>query len=129
MTNVSEVFYLLLGGIIAVTAIDFIGSITSRKLNYNYAYLTPLSFLVYLLLGYFGQKSMANLTWTLLVPAIVGIYDGTIGWRISTMLNANFGKYTENNRKLSLSDRVIGMIGISTIFAFIGYSLAGGKAW
>ena len=33
-------------GIAAISAIDVLGSITSRKWKYNYAYLTPLSIVV-----------------------------------------------------------------------------------
>jgi len=125
MIIINEGLCMLLCGILAITTIDVAGSITSRKWNYNYVYLTPISFLVYTSLGYFGYKYSGNLTWTMIVTAIVGIYDGTIGWKISTVLNANFGKFKESNSKLSLSDRIIGMITISAIFAFIGYSLAG----
>jgi len=124
MTTINEILLLTLSGVLTVTAIDSLGSVTSRKWNYNYAYLSPISFLTYTFLGYFGHKFFGELTWAILVPAIVGIYDGTVGWKISTVLKANFGKYKEYNGKLSLSDRVFGMIGISVLFAFMGFCLA-----
>ena len=123
MSNFAEGIYLLLSGILAVTAIDTVGSITSRKWNYNYAYLSPLSFLVYALLGYFGHRLLGNMTWALVIPAMVGIYDGTVGWKISSVLDANFGKYKEGNAKMSLSDRIIAMIGIAFLFALVGYHM------
>ncbi len=117
-----------MSGVLAVTIIDSLGSITSRKWNYNYTYPSPISFLVYTSLGYFGCKYLSNLTWALIIPAIVGIYDSTVGRKISAVFNANFGKYREGNESLSLKNRVLSMIGVSALFAFIGYSLAGWNA-
>jgi hypothetical protein len=121
MGSFYEAFVLLLVGVFAITVIYSVGSITSRKWNYNYVYLSIFSFLVYTAIGYFGHRLLGNLTWSLVVAALVGIFDGTVGWKISTALNANFGKYKQGNIDTKLSDRVFGMIGVSAFFAFIGY--------
>lgn len=41
--DINVIFLSAIFSIMAVTLIDVLGSITSRKLSYNYAYLTPLS--------------------------------------------------------------------------------------
>jgi hypothetical protein len=53
----NEMFYSITFGIVAVTLIDVLGSITSRKWNYNYALLTPLSFGVYTMIGYYVSET------------------------------------------------------------------------
>ncbi|MBS1508047.1 MAG: hypothetical protein JSS79_15510 [Bacteroidetes bacterium] len=78
---------LLVSGLLAVTAIDMLGSIASRKLNFNYANLTPLSILVYFSLGYRGHF-LSSLPWILIVTWLTGVYDATVGWRLSIILRA-----------------------------------------
>ena len=39
-------------GLLGVTVIDTLGSITSHIMNYNYVYLSPLSYIIYGLIGY-----------------------------------------------------------------------------
>ena len=127
MTIYFETLLLLAVGITTVTVIDSLGSITSRKWRYNYALLSPLSFLVYTAIGYFGYIVLGSSAWVFIIAALVGIYDSTIGWRISTILNANFGKFTQTNRDMKLSERVFGMIIVSVLFAFFGFILSGGS--
>jgi hypothetical protein len=122
--DLSKLFQLFCFGLLAVTMIDTLGSISSRKMNYKYAYLTPLSFFAYGVIGYSGYH-LATLTWTLLIACIIGIYDGTIGWRLSVILKANFGDKEETTKSLSLSYRISGMILISGFFGFLGFIIAG----
>jgi len=110
-------------GIGSISAIDVLGSITSRKWKYNYAYLTPLSFVVYTMLGYYTSQ-IATLNWTLLVGFMVGIYDGTIGWKLAIVLEANFGKFKEQNLKTNTVQRISFMILVSGVFGFAGVFLA-----
>jgi hypothetical protein len=117
--SMNEIFLSIIFSILAVTLIDVFGSITSRKWNYNYAYLTPLSFSVYLLIGYHVSQN-ASLSWALLVSCIVGVYDGTIGWRLAVILNANMGTQRDAALKIDTPTRMLYMVLISTLFAFIG---------
>lgn len=110
-------------GILAVTLIDVLGSITSRKLNYNYTYLTPLSFGAYAMLGYHVSGN-TSLSWALLISSIVGVYDGTIGWKLAIMLDANMGPEKEAALKVDTATRMVYMIFISTFFAFLGSTMA-----
>ena len=122
--DLTNIIVLLASGLLAVTTIDVLGSISSRKLNYKYVYLTPISFLVYFWLGYRGHF-IATLPWTVIIVCLTGLYDGTIGWRLSIILKANFADKEEYTRNLSLSSRVSGMIVMSGIFGFLGFVTAG----
>ncbi|WP_148115051.1 hypothetical protein [Chryseotalea sanaruensis] len=107
-----------------MTTIDVLGSISSRKLNYKYVYLTPISFLVYFWLGYRGH-SISTLPWTLIIVCLTGIYDGTIGWKLSIILKANFADKEEYTKTLSLTSRISGMLVMSGIFGLLGFVTAG----
>jgi hypothetical protein len=122
----SSIYGLLLPvvfGLFAVTLIDVLGSITSRKWNYNYAYLTPLSFIVYTMIGYYVSQT-TSLNWALIIGSLVGIYDGTIGWRLAIIFNANMGEQKEAALKMDTQTRILFMIIISTLFGFLGALLA-----
>ena len=123
MTYLSSALPVILIGILAVTIIDVIGSISSRKLNFPYAYLTPFSLLVYTLIGYFVAKE-ANQNWAILSACIVGLFDATAGWKLSMILKANFGRFKEQTEKLTLYSRIVTMIGLGIVFGFIGYLFA-----
>ena len=125
MTFLTDIISLVFAGLLAVTAIDTLGSITSRKWNYNYAYLSPVSITAYTLLGYIGNGLLDNFMAVLFASAMVGIYDGTIGYRIAILLRANYGEYAERAGQMSLKDRIIACLGISGLFGFFGYYLAG----
>ena len=121
--NMNEIFLAIALGLLAVTIIDVLGSITSRTWNYHYSYLSPLSFSIYFLIGYYVSQN-ASLTWALLISCIVGVYDGTIGWRLAIMLNANLDAQKDAALKTDTPTRMLYMIFISTFFAFIGSLIA-----
>jgi hypothetical protein len=113
----------VLAGIAAVTAIDVFGSITSRRWNYLYPHLTPLSLIVYTMIGFFVGRS-SDLISAASVACLVGIYDATVGWKLALILNANFGEYKEHVLKLNAYSRILRMISIGIIFGFAGYFLS-----
>ncbi len=121
--DLSKLLLLFGFGLLAVTMIDVLGSISSRKMNYKYVYLTPVSFLVYGIVGYSGYY-LATIAWTLLIVCTIGIYDGTIGWKLSIILKANFGDKEEYAKSLSLHSRISGLILMSSFFGFLGFLTA-----
>jgi len=123
MASTTEIFFPIAMGILAVTVIDVVGSITSRKWHYNYAYLSPLSFMVYTIIGYY-VSSTTSLNWALMIGSVVGVYDGTIGWRLALLLNANMGPQKEAALKQDAATRILFMIMISAFFGFIGAILS-----
>jgi len=110
-------------GIGLITVINALGSIASRKFKFNYGFLTPISLGIYLLIGYLISKEY-GLIYALVGSCIVGVYDATAGWQLSVALKANTGLDDEHLEKITLSYRIIGMIGIAMVFGFIGHFIA-----
>jgi hypothetical protein len=122
MTYFDLVLYLA-AGLISITLIDTVGAIASRKMNFRYIYLSALSFLVYILIGYFISKQY-GLTVALFINGIVGLYDGTIGLYLSLILKANNGMDDEQIQKMLGINSAIVMIITSIPFTLIGYGLS-----
>ena len=121
-------FWIFLFGLIAVTILDGLGAIASRRLNFSYGRLALASFFIYGAIGYIGAgmiDTMAGITLT----GLVALYDAVVGFRICMALDANWGELQEmveenfGNTPLEASEVVmsviIGMIvgGIGTLFA------------
>ena len=120
---INELALYTLIGILLVTIIDALGSIASRKLNFNYGYLTPLSLGIYMLVGYLVSKEF-GLTYAVISACIVGVFNATAGWQLSVALKANTGLDDEQLEKISLGYRIMGMIGIAAVFGFLGHFVA-----
>ena len=121
-------FWIFLFGTIAVTILDGLGSIASRKLDFSYGRLALFSFIIYGIIGYVGAgmiDTMAGITLT----GLVALYDAVIGFRICIALDANWGELQEmveesfGDKPLEVSEVlmsvIIGMVvgGIGTLFA------------
>ena len=114
--------YTLLG-ILLVTITDGLGSVASRKFDFNYGYLTPLSLGIYMVVGYLVSKEY-GLTYAIISACIVGVFDATAGWQLSVALKANTGLDDDQLEKISLGYRIFGMIGIAAVFGFLGHFVA-----
>lgn len=124
MTNYVEVLVLFAAGLLCVTAIDTLGSITSRKWKYNYAYLSVLSFMVYAAIGYAGHRLGVGQQWSLITAALVGVYDAIVGWKISVALKANWGRLKQQVENEKQSSQVFAMILMGVVLSFGGYALS-----
>ena len=120
MDNLVKAFPYIVYAILAVTLLCTIGSIASRRLQFNFVYLSLFSYLVYILLGYFVSLK-ANLSSALLSSLIVGFYDATVGWNLCIKLNANMGLESEQVKNLSTSKTLTIMLFMAPFFAFIGH--------
>jgi hypothetical protein len=82
-----------------VFVLDALGAIASRRFNFNYARLAPLSFIIYAAIGLIGTVEADQDTGIILAAAI-GFFDATIGWKTCMVLKANTGK-ADNNPTVS----------------------------
>ena len=121
--NFTYAIICLVIGLILVTIIDTLGAISSRKLNFNYAYLSVCSFAVYIALGYMLSKQY-SVQIALLIASLVGLYDGTVGLKLSIMLKANNKLNAQENIDILNLKTAITMVGIACLFVFVGYKLA-----
>lgn len=110
------------GGILGVTLIDTVGAVASRRLQFNYGYLTLLSLAVYFLIGYYGAGIAANKT-VLLASLIVGSYDATIGFKLSKLCKPNLGSFEEDMKKVTYAHALLMMAIIGPLFSGIGYAV------
>ena len=123
MTTLTHTLLVILIGIASVTFIDTIGSIASRRLEFNYGWLTILSLSVYTCTGYFiAEESNLNLVFT--ANCIIGFYDATIGWKLSIILRANTGMTDEEKAVMNLKARLFIMFIIAFLFGYIGFLIS-----
>lgn len=117
-------YKILLIGILAVALLDTIGSIASRQLDFNYSLLSPVSFLIYGTTAFIAtrRKDLKN---GVFFAAILGLFDSTIGWKLSMLLDANTGGFAiEVTTGLWIMTAVL-VIGFSALVGLLGGALAG----
>ena len=90
---------ILLTGCLIVFMLDALTSIASRRFNFNYARLAPISFIIYILIGFAGTR-VADQGTGIILAAAIGFFDATIGWKTSMLLKANTGDI-DNNPSIS----------------------------
>jgi hypothetical protein len=122
MTQFLAALPFLLSGLLCITLIDTVGAYASRRLNFNYGYLAILSFAIYTVLGGVISKTH-GLIIALLVNMVIGLYDATIGWKLSRRLNANTGLSNDELKELTPSTNLTVMLAVSLLFTYIGYLL------
>ncbi|WP_259065688.1 hypothetical protein HDF24_02565 [Mucilaginibacter sp. X4EP1] len=88
-------YRILLLAIIITAAFDTAGSIASRQFNFNYALLTLGSFIIYGAFAFIATAKKDLITGVATATAI-GLFDATIGWRLSVILHANTGGLNNN---------------------------------
>lgn len=114
----------LLIGILAVGLLDTIGSIASRQLDFNYSLLSPVSFLIYGTTAFIATRRK-DLKTGVFFAAILGLFDSTIGWKLSMLLDANTGGFAiEVTTGLWIMTAVL-VIGFSALVGLLGGALAG----
>lgn len=113
-------FKTLLLGFIIISALDAVGSIASTKFAFFYGQIIPFTIIIYIVFGYLFTKQK-NLKASLLFSALMGLWDGTIGWGISILLNANTG--IDSGHFSQTSILIIGTISsvlLAIVFGFLG---------
>jgi hypothetical protein len=83
-------FKLFLLGIFSVAVLDVIGSLASRRLAFNYGYLTPVSLIIYIFVSHFIWKA-SNIKIAIIYAALIGMFDGSVGLLLSINLHAFMG--------------------------------------
>ncbi|MEI9944175.1 MAG: hypothetical protein WDN26_08100 [Chitinophagaceae bacterium] len=117
MINFLIIKYLLIG-LVLITLIDIGGSILSRRLHFNYTFLSVLSFFVYTLVGYLSSKQF-ELNTAIFLTGFLGLYDSTIGHKLAIRFKANTGM--EEYKKTATVATIIVMIVIAMLFGLLGY--------
>jgi hypothetical protein len=114
------ILLVLLSGLLTVTFIDSVGAFASRKLQFNYAWLSVVSFMAYTFVAY-TVSLQGGLLLAIIVNNLIGFYDATVGFKMALALKANYIIKEEDKKYLSMDTTVATMMIIATVFAFIGY--------
>lgn len=104
----------LISGLFIIVVIATLGAVLSRKLNFKYSYLSLVSAILYITVAYLICK-IADLKTALIVNGFLGLFDSTIGFRLSIKFQANSG-YTK--------EQSTNMIGVKTSVAVMIFALA-----
>jgi|GEM_PF-2649681 len=104
-------------GLTCITLIATLGAVASRKFNFKYTYLGMLSFAIYIVIGYLLSGCHFELITVLAMCALLGLYDSTIGLKLSIRFKAN----SENIDLIKGSTRlVISMISVAIVLGAFG---------
>jgi uncharacterized membrane protein len=104
----------LVSGLLAIVLIATFGAVLSRKLNFKYSYLSLVSAVSYIMVAYLICK-ISDLKTALIVNGFLGLFDSTVGFRLSIKFQANSG-YTKEQSTI--------MIGVKTSIAVMIFALA-----
>ena len=114
----------LLIGFAVIIVIDILGSMASKQMNFNYSYLSPISYVVYTAIPFFISKRDGRKP-AVVAGAFLGLFDVTVGLKISMILQANTGDYDMNSMILPVYIfTVIVMILMGSLFGLLGYWLS-----
>ncbi len=101
---------------LAIIAIyDAIGSILSRKLNFEYVWLTFGSFVIYGLIALYLEK-YDGLIISIIGSFLIGMFDSTIGLLIAKKLNANI--LEKDKEAISITPKLV--ISMGSLASIIG---------
>jgi uncharacterized membrane protein len=85
----------LLLGFAFIALFDILGSIASKQLNFNYSNLSFISFIIYTTTAFFiaGRSDKKS---AIISGGLLGLFDVTVGLKLSTALKANTGDFDVN---------------------------------
>ena len=115
-------YKILLIALLVLGLLDTLGSISSRQLDFNYSFLSPFSFIIYGTAAFLTARQK-DITTGVLFAAILGLFDSTIGWKLSMILDANTGDIdNQASTGLWIMTAVL-MTGSAALVGFLGGGL------
>lgn len=107
--------------ILAIVGFDALASILSRISQFEYTRLMWVSFLIYVVVGYWGAYRHGFL-YGILLGALAGVTDSTLGWFVSSMIGPFLQPPIPSLGPLLIAIAVI----IVTVMAFACSSIGAG---
>lgn len=123
-TGLGDTILTILLGMVFVTIIDTVGSITSRKYKFRYEYFIVFSLVAYTWVSYAVAQNNSNMA-AFSAVLLVGSYDAIVGWEIAWKLKANYTQPKELLDKATPLVRLLSMAVFSLLCGAIGVGLAG----
>jgi hypothetical protein len=118
---IQQILFIMGVALLSITLIDVLGSIISRKFNFNYSFFSVFSLATYVLTGFY-LSFVTTSHWVLLLCGIIGLFDGTVGLKISSKLKANVENVNYDNMK---NHKLIPIVSftIASLFGAVGLYL------
>jgi heme/copper-type cytochrome/quinol oxidase subunit 4 len=114
----------LIIGFAVIALFDTVGSISSRLLNFNYGNLSLISIIIYTVIPFLIAKR-AGMKSAIIAGGLLGLFDVTVGLRLSMSLKANTGDYDMHAMTtLVYIVLVIFMTLLGSIFGLFGYLIS-----
>lgn len=111
---IEQIICVLLG-VVAIAILDSIGSILSRKLNFNYMLLTFVSIAIYSSTS-ICVASIGNTHNGILAGSFLGLFDATIGILIARKFKPNIGTELQDDFEWKIN---FNMVMILVVFAML----------
>ena len=117
---ISTVIIIIFIGLVVITMFDVFGAVLSRKLEFQYVWLSFGSFFLYGLITFY-LRVFGNITIAVIGSFLIGAFDGSIGVLIAKKCKANVLK--EDLAALKITPKLVlfmgflaVLIGLLTIF-------------
>ena len=98
----------------AIALFDAIGAVLSRRFNFNYAFLALGSIVIYALVAIYVAK-FGDTTKGIIASFLMGLFDATVGLKISEKLKANV-----QNTGVNFAINFSTVLGVSIFAAIVG---------
>jgi hypothetical protein len=109
-------------GAILITLVDTFGAVASNRIHFKYVWLTTVSFAIYAVIG-FILAEVTNYPTTALYMGLLGLFDGTIGLKLSIYCKANMGLSKEQLAKMQSAKTAVMMIVVAIALGSLGYAV------
>lgn len=110
----------LIPGLLIITLIGTLGAIASRKLNFNYAYLSILSAILYTAIAYLICKN-SDLKIAIIINSFLALFDSTVGFLLSIKYKSNTSYTKEQSMKMIGIKTSVWMVSFALILTLVGY--------
>jgi ascorbate-specific PTS system EIIC-type component UlaA len=118
-----KILPILLIGVAAVTLLDSLGAIASRQMSFNYSSLSVISSIIYVAIAFVIAKRTDKKT-AIILTGFLGLYDATVGWKLSILLQANTGSMTVAITPIILVTTAVFMTLYAALHGFLGWWLS-----
>ncbi|BDS15458.1 hypothetical protein [Aureispira anguillae] len=111
-------------GLICVSLLTVIGSIASRKFEFNFSYLCPLSLMIYLGVSYYASLMIFPIA-GITLAGLLGLFEATIGLKLILKLKAKIELAEEqrnliNEANFPPPNLVLGVVLVYMVIGFVG---------
>lgn len=108
-------------GLISICFLNIIGSIASRKFDFNFSYLSPFCLIIYLGISIWATKTISPIAGVTLA-GLMGLFEATIGLKLIFKFNAKIEITADNGELLDENYRPHPnlVLAVVLVYMFVG---------